>query len=210
MRALTHSASVGFSNHRHRASHRGAEQDPQLPSRGQQPDAALKRLRANDIVDHELARRVPQGAPQAVEEQQDDRVPHLETSRVEEDGPGEAHGDEQHLRPLHDPAAVEAVRQGAEVPGERQGGQPVADDGEALQGFGPKELVDDAVADDVLDVVGHHRQHVADEEQCENPVSERGERGRCLGGCGWRCAHWVSESPDAGAIRFTLDRLSAF
>ena len=36
---------------------------------------------------------------------------------------------------------------------------PVTQDGEARQGWGAKELKHNPVTDDVLDVIGHHREH---------------------------------------------------
>ena len=48
----------------------------------------------------------------------------------------------------------------------------MADDGEPAQGRGMKELEDDPVADDMLDVVRHHREHVGHEIMAEYPVAQ--------------------------------------
>src|SRR5262249_8785579 len=89
------------------------------------------------------------------------------------------------LRDLDEPAAVEAVGEGARVDGEYEERHPVADDGEAAEGRRVERLEDDPVAGDVLDALGRH----ADERQQEVvavvpvvEVSDLGGRGSLRGG----------------------------
>ena len=73
------------------------------------------------------------------------------------------------------------VGQRAEIWREQQERQPVADHLEAGQRGGVEFLPDHPVGDDVLDVVGHHRQGPAAQVDPAGAVAQRGELGRrCL------------------------------
>ena len=88
---------------------------------------------------------------------------------------------EQHLRGLDDPAAVVAVGQRAEVDREQQERHPVADHLEPGQRRGVELLPQHPVGDDVLDVVGHHRQRRAEQVRPAVTVAQRGELARRSG-----------------------------
>src|SRR5262249_55715185 len=70
---------------------------------------------------------------------------------------------QEHLRDLDEPAAVEAIGEGARVDGQHQERDPVADDREPAEAWRVERLEDDPVAGDVLDALGGH----ADERQHE-------------------------------------------
>ena len=110
--------------------------------------------------------------------EQDARVPDGEGAGGEQDAPGERHRHEQRLRALDQLAAVVAVGECAEVRGKQQERQPVADDLEAGQRGGVELLPDHPVGDDVLDVVGHHRQGRAAQVHPAGRVAQRRELGR--------------------------------
>ena len=74
-------------------------------------------------------------------------------------------------------AAVVAVGERAAVDGEEEERHPVADDGEAAERGRVELLEDDPVADDVLDVVGHHGQQPGDEVPTIVAHVEGGEPG---------------------------------
>ncbi len=50
---------------------------------------------------------------------------------------------------------------------------PMTDDSKAGQGWGLKQLEDDPVANDMLDGIGHHREHAPHKIAAEVSVAER-------------------------------------
>jgi hypothetical protein len=108
--------------------------------------------------------------------QQDHRLPHLQGAGDEEVTPAERDQDEQQHAALDDAARIEAV---AERPGDdrkQEERQPVRNDREPAQRRGMEFLKHHPVADDVLDIVGHHRNHKADELRAKARVAHRSER----------------------------------
>jgi hypothetical protein len=77
---------------------------------------------------------------------------------------------------LDDPARIETVGQRASGHGEQQERQPVRDDGEPRERRRMEFLKHHPVADDVLDIVGHHRKHEGDELGAKPRVAHRRER----------------------------------
>jgi hypothetical protein len=77
--------------------------------------------------------------------------------------PAERGGDEQEHTALDDAPWVEAVGERAGGNREQQERQPMRQHGEARQGGGMELLKQHPIADDVLDVVGHHRHYVSEE-----------------------------------------------
>ena len=111
----------------------------------------------------------------AVDEQNDDGVPHLERAREEEHPPGDRCHHEQALRNLDEPAAVVPIGERARVQREQQKRHPVADDREPGERRRVERLEDDPVANDMLDVVGHHREEADHEVSTVGGNPERGE-----------------------------------
>ena len=156
----------------------GPHEDAERAGGRVEPDGAGQVGGADEVLQEELLGRCPQRPGHAVQDQQHARVPDGEGPGGEQDSPGERHDHEERLRPLDELAAVVAVGEGAEVGGEQQEGQPVADDLEAREGGGVEPLPDHPVGDDVLDVVGHHRQGGAAEVAAGVGVAQRRELGR--------------------------------
>ncbi len=145
---------------------------------------------ADDIVDQQLAARSPEDPRHAVDHQQYTGMPDLDGVGEEQERPrrGDAHVHD--LRRLNDFPAIEAVRQRAEVDGEKQERRPVAEHGKAGEHRRVKFLIQQPVADHMLDVVRHHRQHGRDEEPAKAGVLQRRKGdfaivlGQARGGCG--------------------------
>jgi hypothetical protein len=135
---------------------------------------------ADDVVDDQLACGRPERAGETVDDEQDHGVPRLQRASEEEQRPGQRRRDEGNLRPDDDLAAVITIGKPAEPHAEYQKWCPVTDHGEARQRGGVEHLEDDPVRDDVLDVVGHLRQHSGREVRAERAMTKcrEGRAGR--------------------------------
>jgi hypothetical protein len=167
----------------HGADHR-AEEHAQAAERGVEPDRARQLGRADEVVQHQLLPRPPQRSGQPVQHQQQAGLPDAQRTGQEQHTPGRGHQHEQRLRGLDHPAAVVAVGERPEIDAEQQERHPVADHLEAGQRRRVELLPQHPVGDDVLDVVGHHRQRRAEEIGPAVAVAQRGELLRYgIGGC---------------------------
>jgi len=174
----------------------GADQHGEVARHRVQPHRALQIRRSDDVVQQHLVRRLPQHAGAAVDHQDNHRLPHLQGAGDKEIAPAQRSDDEQRHADLDQAARVEAVRERAGGDREQQERQPVRHDGKAGQGRRMKFLVHHPVADDVLDIVRHHREHKGRELGTEARVAHR--RKGSLGG--WRRAggdrpHFIHEEP---------------
>ncbi len=160
----------------------GPRQHAKIACRGAEPHRALKVLGPDDVVKQKLRRRIPQHPGDPMNDQQYPRVPHLQRIGQKQHAPAQRHAHEEHHPDLDDAAGVEPLREGARVDREKQKRQPVRYDGEATECCRMKLAEDHPIADDVLDVVGQHRQRGTDEIHAETGVPQGCER--LLGGRG--------------------------
>ena len=115
------------------AAHGRTDQDAQIARHRVHPHRARQIGRADDVVEQQLVRRLPQHAGAAVDDQKQHRVPHLQRVGDEEDAPSRRRHDEQQHPALDDAARVEPVRQPADGDGKQQKGKPVRQHREAGQ-----------------------------------------------------------------------------
>ena len=134
-----------------------AQQQAQVTSARREPHGALQLVRAHDVVDERLRRRIPQHARDAVYYQQGHRMPHLQCVRHEEDAPRHRHEHEQRHTKLNDPPRIQTIGEGTHVHRKEQERKPMRNHRKSAQGRRTELLEDDPVADDVLDAVGQHR-----------------------------------------------------
>ena len=176
------------------AAHRRADQHPEVARRRVEAHRAYQVGRADDVVEQELVRRLPQHAGAAVDHEQHHRVPHLQGAGDEEISPAERGEDEQPHAALDEAARIEPVGQRADRHREHQEREPMRQHRKAGQRRRVELLEQHPVADDVLDVVGHHRQHVGRELDLKAAIAERRERAVCGGrGAARRGTHVVHQ-----------------
>ena len=142
---------------------------------GAQAHRTGQQFSADQIVHEHLAWRQPQHARHAMQHQQYGGMPGLQQAGVDEQAPCHGHGHEQQHAGLDDATRVDAVGQRADMHREQQVGHPVRDDRESAQRRRAELLEHDPVADHMLDVVGHHGQHVAEQEAAVMGLAQRGE-----------------------------------
>ena len=157
----------------HAAADSRTEENPELAARRIEPHRALKMFRPDDVMDQQLAPGSPEHSGHAVNHEQYAGMPDFDGIRIKQVGPRRRHTHVHDLRHLDDLAAVEAVRQRAEIDGEQQKRRPVRQHSESGKGRRLKFLIEQPVADHMLDIVRHHRQHGADEVQTKILVMER-------------------------------------
>ena len=157
--------------------HGRPQQDGEVAGRGVQTDRALKLRGPDHVMEDELRGGHHRHTGRAVEQEDHHRVPHPERPGEEEQPPRQRRHHEQDLARLDQLPAVIAVGERARVHGEEQERHPVADDGKAREHGRVKRLVDDPVADDVLDVVGRHRGQAQREVAPVVPRVKRRESG---------------------------------
>ncbi len=174
-----------------RAAHGRSDQHAEIARRRVKAHGARQIGGADDVVQQDLAWRLPQHAGAAVNDQQHHGVPHLQSIGDEEIAPAQGGDDEQRHAALDDAAGVEPIgeRAGRDRKGEER--QPVRNHGETRQRRGFEFAEHHPIADDVLDVVRHHRQHIGDELRAVAAVTQRRKgllcrRGR---GCGLLRVH---------------------
>jgi hypothetical protein len=102
-------------------------------------------------------------------------MPDLQRVGREQDSPAERAQHEQHHPGLDDALGIVAVVERARPDGEQQERQPVRDYREAAERRRFELLVDDPVADYVLDGVRHHGEHRAAEIRSVTWLPERSE-----------------------------------
>ena len=158
------------------AAHGRADQHADIARRRVEPHRAHEVGRADDVIEQELVRRLPQHAGAAMDHQQHHRVPHLKGAGDEEIPPAERGQDEQAHAALNEAARVEPVRQRAGGDREHQEREPVRQHRKPGQRRRVELLIQHPVADHVLDIVGHHRQHVGRELDLKAAIAERRER----------------------------------
>ena len=130
---------------------------------------------------HELRGGRPQYASYAVNAQKSDRLPDFERIGQEQHAPGQRAQHVQHHPDMDDAARIEAVGERAGMQREQQERQPVRDHRVAAEGRRVEFLEHHPPADHVLDRVGHHREHRADEIRREAGRPQRRESaGRLL------------------------------
>ena len=100
-------------------------------------------------------------------------VPDFYRVRVKQYRPGRRHTHVHDLCDLNHFAAIEAIGESAEVNGEEQERRPVAEHGKAGQHRRMKFLVQQPIADHVLDAVRHHCQHSGNEIHAKILVAQR-------------------------------------
>ena len=169
-----------------RAAHGRADQHAEIARGGVEPHRARQVGGAGDVVQQHLVGGLPQHAGAAMDHQQHHGMPHLQGVGDEEIAPPQRGCDEQAHAALDEAARIETVGQRAGSDREQQERQPVGHHGETGQGGGLEFLEHHPVADDVLDIVGHHRQGVGDELGAEAGMAQRGEGspGRRACSCG--------------------------
>ena len=145
------------------AADRRAQQDRELAAARVEPDRARQIFARHHVVDDELRRGGAHDAGGAVNQQNDDGMPHLERAGEEEHPPCDRREHEKPLRDLDQFAAVVAIGERAGVQRKQQERHPVTDHGKPGQRRRVERLEHHPVADDVLDVVGRHR-HESDGE----------------------------------------------
>ena len=181
---------VGRADPQHdQAADAGADQHAHHARAGVQAHRARQLFGLDDVVQQQLAGRLPQHAGEAVQHQQQHGVPGLERIGQEKPAPAERGRDEHAHADLDQAARVEAVGQRARQHREKQERQPVRDHREAGQGGRIELLVHHPIADHMLDVVGHHRHHVGDEMGAIARIAQGGE-GLC-GGCHVGAGHAI-------------------
>ena len=139
------------------------DQDAQITRRRVQPHRARQIGRADDVVEQQLVRRLPQHAGAAMDDEQQHRVPHLKRVGDEEDAPSRRCHDEEQHPALDDAARIEPVGQRAYGDRKQQERKPVRQHRKAGQRGRMEFLEDHPIADHVLDIVGHHGQHIGRE-----------------------------------------------
>jgi hypothetical protein len=137
-------------------------------------------LGADDIVYQQLTARPPEHAGHSMNSEQQTSLPNLDGVGPEQQRPGRGDAHIHELRQLNDFTAIIAIRHGAEINREQKKRGPVNQHGKAGQGWRSKFLVQQPIADDMLDIIGHHRQHGANEVNPEVLVMQRG-KGNFLG-----------------------------
>ena len=157
------------------AAQRRPQQDREVAAGGVEPDRTCQLSARHHVVNDELRRRRAHDAGGAVDEQDDDGMPRLERAGQEEHPPRDRRQHEQSLGDLYELAAVEAIRERAGMQREQQERRPVTDDREPRQRRRVEHLEYDPVADDVLDVVGRHRQEIDHEVPAVRRNPQRGE-----------------------------------
>ena len=170
----------------HGAAHRRPDQHAQVARRSIEPYRAHQIRWTDDLIEEELIRRLPQHAGAAMNDQQHHRMPHLQGSGDKKITPAQRCDDEQEHSALNDATRIEAIGKRADGHGKHQKRQPMRHHRETRQGWRMEFLKHHPVADDVLDVVRHHRQDVGEELGTESRMTHGREgslRGRRLG-CG--------------------------
>ena len=113
------------------AADRRADQHADIARGGVEPHRAHQIGGADDVVEQQLVRRLPQHAGAAVDHQQHHGVPHLQRAGDEEVAPAERRGDEQAHAALDEAARIEAIGERAAGNREQQKRQPMRHHGEA-------------------------------------------------------------------------------
>ena len=153
----------------------GPKRMPKLARGGVEPDRARQIVAADDVVNHQDLGRRPEHSGDAVNDEQNAGVPDLNRIGQKQYRPHHRHAHVHDLRDLNQLAAVVAVGQAAEIDREQEKRRPMADDGEPGEHRRLKLLKQHPVADHMLDVVGHHRQHGGDKKPAVVFMLERGE-----------------------------------
>ena len=169
------------------------DQDAQVARHRVHPHRARQIGRADDVVEQQLVRRLPQHAGAAVDDEQHHRAPHLQRVGDEQNAPPRRRHDEQQHPALDDPARIVPVGQPADGDGKQQKRQPVRQHREAGQRRRMEFLEHHPIADHVLDVVGHHRQHVGRELRSDRTATA------------WRRTTWTP--PPASKVRGSIVHL---
>ena len=126
-------------------------------------------------MNQQLAPWAPEHARHAVNHQQNAGVPELDRVGKKQKRPCRRDAHVHDLRYLDNLAAVESIRERAEINGKQQKRRPVAQHREAGEHRRMEFLVKQPVADDVLNAVRHHRQHGRDKVGAKIFVMQRGE-----------------------------------
>jgi hypothetical protein len=124
--------------------------------------------------------------------QQRHRFPRGQRLGHEHESPANGDPYEQQHADLNEAPDIEAICQSARQPAQKEIRHPMRDHCKGAQGRRVKFLKHHKVADDVLDVVGHHRCGGGKEEHSEVGIAERSEgavpgRGKRRGGGGIQC-----------------------
>ena len=170
--------------HEH-AAHARPHQHAEVARGRVEANRALERGRADDVVEQNLAGGAPEDTGAAVEHQQHHRVPDAQAVGQEQISPRQRHAREQHAADLDEAPRVEAIVERADGHREEQERQPVRHHREPAERWRMELLEHEPVADDVLDVVRHHREHECHEVGGISGDAERAERTvRARGGAG--------------------------
>ncbi|MET4603496.1 hypothetical protein ABIB90_002974 [Bradyrhizobium sp. JR4.1] len=136
----------------------------------------------------------PQDSSAMPDHQQQHGVPHLDRIGDEEETPSARGNNEQQHAALNDAARIDPVGEPANRDREQQERQPVRQHRKARQRRRMEFLEHHPITDHMLNIIGHHRQHVSDElEPVRHRLHRRERAGRDHGvlGKGVQAGTWV-------------------